>query len=493
MIGTGLLMGALSACLAPDGERADDPGRWEVVEIARAGQMSVRLAVMKRASLGDEAWMVVELENRGEKTLQVRSAAYRIKRESFDLETGKPVSSGSLASGDTYALFPEAWDTPRVAPILLKPGVTRISQQPSDYSLALLRLPAKSGVRVKARVFFSAELDSGVELRSPERGVPLEFDWVYPDEDGFARARRRLRRVLESPMNRVWRDCHLLEAFLDAPPVAEALSVDELIAAVDWRDTSPFQGRETIVSHLAERHAENAAVIAFYRERIAAHDAKAIDDLRGSPEIWGESLVELLVDAARKEPKLLDDVVVVFDRWHTRGHVYPAVAKSLSGMRLARSPLSKTELDEMTDRELRTWDGTVKMLGLTHDAGMVPVIRPFLDDKTRLVRSESSRLASYFGVRPPPLRACDVALDAILTILDGSADPAYGKAVESLYPRTFREAEVNKRRDEIIITLKERLSGRAAHLQMAPIDAASPSDESAKTSSIKTERRGDAK
>ena len=62
-------------------------------------------------------------------------------------------------------------------------------------------------------------------------------------------------------------------------------------------------------------------------------------------------------------------------------------------------------------------------------------------------------------MRVPPLRVCDVALDAILTIMDGTPDAVYRRAGPVQERRDNLDAAYAALRDRMIAELKKRLAG----------------------------------
>src|SRR5262249_15503563 len=111
-------------------------------------------------------------------------------------------------------------------------------------------------------------------------------------------------------------------------------------------------------------------------------------------------------------------------------------------------------------RDLDQWEYEAGCLGQTRDPDGVALLRPALED-TRARRS-TRRMHLAGGLRLPQLRVCDTALDAILTILDGSPDPAYKKAeFDAKVWRRDRgdlDEAANDARNGMIADLKKRLA-----------------------------------
>src|SRR5438105_15893335 len=92
---------------------------WQTIAVIQETELSVRLKVLRTASLANPGWMVIEIENKSNIPLTVKDAHYRLESERDNLKTGQLKCSGGLASGNTYDLFPEAWKTVPVSPIVL--------------------------------------------------------------------------------------------------------------------------------------------------------------------------------------------------------------------------------------------------------------------------------------------------------------------------------------------------------------------------------------
>ena len=118
---------------------------WRTVPVGKVGGIEVRLRLLSPATLADEEWIALEFENRGQKPVRVVNARYRMESRRHGLATGKPLTSGGLASGNAYDLFSEAWETTPVTIVLLR-GTHRVVEHPSRYSSTLLGLPPKAGL-----------------------------------------------------------------------------------------------------------------------------------------------------------------------------------------------------------------------------------------------------------------------------------------------------------------------------------------------------------
>ena len=67
-------------------------------------------------------------------------------------------------------------------------------------------VPVKSprdGLRVRAQAHVSLEIENPNRhvLEAPNVGVPVSFEWHYPDAAGFQAMRTRLNQLLQNPAN----------------------------------------------------------------------------------------------------------------------------------------------------------------------------------------------------------------------------------------------------------------------------------------------------
>ena len=98
----------------------------EEVEVIRHGDLSISWIYPKTATLPDKDWLSIVFRNSGSEKIEIKDASYRIEREVWI--GGKPHSTGSLASGNTYDLFPHCWASKGpVERRFVQPGVYEVS------------------------------------------------------------------------------------------------------------------------------------------------------------------------------------------------------------------------------------------------------------------------------------------------------------------------------------------------------------------------------
>lgn len=420
------LMLSVTAATAPATGPATEAS-WQTVEVLHADSLTVRLRVLDRATLADEQWLGLQFDNTGDKAIRIRSAQYYTHYEQSNLRTGTPWRSGSLASGNDYDLFPAAWETTPVSPILIPRGVRRIIAQPSDYSSALLGLPLQDGTLVRAHIHLSVDVEGMGSFSTPTGGVGFQFEWVYPDKSGFASMRSRLRKLLESPERRA-EHVYILGALLSVPGVGDDMPVETILSALNARREN-MDGRDRLVSWAAEHFPKDPKVLEYYRRRLQAQDTRAVEDLVRAPAIWAPDFISPLLAACERAdhgiPLAWLKVLSAHRGDWPRDTKIPA---RLSASVLRNSHLLSRKPDEVRGPDLAgRWRFEAQALALTGDSAVIPLLRPFLDDKERVL---DLRLWAPPLIFPqvPPLRVCDVALESILTILGDDVQKAYRAA-----------------------------------------------------------------
>jgi hypothetical protein len=441
----------LSALLLSAPAAPEDP--WRTVELLRDGDLTVRLKVKRQATLADAEWLALEFDNAGRRPLVVTGAQYTVNSERDGLKTGRRVSSGGLASGNTFDLFPDAWKVNPVAPIVLEAGrVHRIAEQPSNYGGALLGLAPPDGLRVRGAILLFLSLDGGRHLRTPLEGVPFEFDWLPPDDAGLRALQDQLRKLLTAP-DRLMARAYLLNTLLDTPVLANTISRDELLDGLARRP-GRGDGRTFIVRHLAKRFAGDPKVIALYRERLNAGDTAAVSDV-ALDGLWHPSFTETLVRLYETDPDRHGHALLALAHHRADWPQDVKAPERLSAVVRRREPILSWPLGRLADHHLANWASAVHHLAMTGDPAAAELLRPALDDRRPLNLLNATQLPGM----PRTPRVCDRAAEAILTLLDGSPDAAL-RAAAAGRPAAFDRAAREALWDRVIADLKKRLPAR---------------------------------
>jgi hypothetical protein len=447
-----------SATDAPQVQGKDEFEGWQSVEIGQRGDLTVRLRVMRQATLAEKNWLAIEFENRGDRDIELVHPKYGIRYEAYDLKTGALWQSGSLASGNEGDLFPQHRAITSGRSLVAKHSTWRVVDHPSFVSAALLGLPLQDGLLIKADLFAQVEVkDEGVAVDS-SRHCRFEFRWLDPDEAGFERMRSRLNDLFDNAQGDL-QSAYTLHALLKIPAVARIVSAQQTLAALN-RYVHPYWGRAYLLEHLNEHFASDSAVVDRFRQRLAARDKTVIEDLRKTPRIWDRSFLDLLIERFKADPASSRAILDILAQHGAPQDSDEQLAQRLSGALLKQPAFQATNRRkgrEPDDVEAWRVMDCLELLGKTRDQALIPLIAPYLDDEARGLNPRFLALITAM----PPLRVCDAALVAILTILDGDAKAAAvplpgGKPIV----RTSideREQAADQHRDKLIEQLKRRL------------------------------------
>ncbi len=433
---------------------------WHSVKVLKHDALTIYIKVKKRATMADEDWLCIEFENTRETPFDVRNANWRIESERYNVKSKKLVSSGGLASGSDFDLFPHAWDTTPVANRLVKKGKYRVSQQVSDRAAYCLGLPPADGLLVKARFYISIEFADGQRVKTPGReGVPFEFEWRYPDKAGFEAMKKRLKHILKNPIR--WQHSWILYPLLDTPEVVNSVTIDDLLDGIKRRKNSV--DRQCLMKYINKHYCDDKKVIDFFLKRLKEGDTIIARSLAGEgKDIWHKNFIEPLVTIYEKHRNVWE--LWLLYRHRAEWEKSQNIPQRLSGALLKNYDFLKKKPEELDKERTRTWALWARDLGCTCDPNVIKYLAPYLDCKVELYDFKLCGLVP--GERLPALRACDVAMEAILRILDEDREEAYkeagyeyGKVMKNFH-NDYKKVcdDMNKIRDRMIEELKKRLN-----------------------------------
>jgi hypothetical protein len=420
-------------------EKAEKTGNWQTIVIFADKECNVRLRMQRQASLADVDWMRVEVENKGKTPMAVDTLHYQIECETYHLKTNMPDSSFELAQGhdSNFSIDP-------------KRPLTESSN--CDYHSTLLGLAPRYGWQVRSKFHFRMDLKDRRVKETSKEGIPFTFKWLYPTEAGFEAMRSRLKKLLQNPKYE-FNHAYILGAYLGVPEVARAASREDLLAALTPRQGS-VDGREAILGNLLKRYPNDPVVKSYFHERLRAGDEHAVGDA-GAEEIWDKTFIKPLVRLLESDYYKYRYALTVLHEHRVDWKSDQALARQLSAA--VRKAYPEVESKDLVDFD--RWVSGVEDLGLTGDRKMIQLLSPVLDDKRELHPPTDGLVG--LQARKEHLRVCEVALESILTILEGEPDDAYAKAgsKEILARRQNTAAEWTALRDRMIADLKLRLKG----------------------------------
>ena len=289
-----------------DGASPWPPPGWQRVPVGEAGSITVTLLAARRTTAIDDAFLGIELTNRSEATVTVRSLTCQLWGSTLDLATGRPfdatisLGSVSLTSQDNARAIPHSLgprettvarlESTSVAARLGIPGLSRVvdSGKPPRPHRRLLALPA-GGLRVEASVVIDVVTAGAASSRLPSVPAEFTFDWAPPEPGDVTVLMSRVSEMLHHPPARALSH-DAIDDWLAIPELAASVPVADMLAGLAARSTGyvttalPF----AILDVLRARPTDRVAVTAFLRDRLERGSPDAVAWLGHAPELWDD-------------------------------------------------------------------------------------------------------------------------------------------------------------------------------------------------------------
>jgi hypothetical protein len=205
---------------------------------------------------------------------------------------------------------------------------------------------------------------------------------------------------------------------------------------------------------VAKHFSKDPAVAAYYRQRLQDGDPVVFPDLRHAA-LWDRSHVKPLVGLYESDPRKYHDALALLNKYRDDWIKDHNIIRRLSAVVRGAYPALGQDVRRLEKEGLRRWADAIRNLSMTGDRSALVLLLPALDDKRAFASTKFMSLPG--GYRVPPLRVCDVALEATLTLLDGSPDEAYRRAGPRPVGRDDLDAAYAELRDRMIAALKRRL------------------------------------
>jgi hypothetical protein len=381
---------------------------WQSHTVGRFGDIEVRVEVKSPSSFGDEDWLAFLFMNSSGADVPLRTFQFRSSRESFTT-SGTLLSSGNLASGNSHNVFPYAADG-RLKQFIPGEGY-RAAGQISDYSTVLLGIPTQKEI-VRATFAIDVEIEGEnewVQLQSE----PFEFTWEPPDQEDYERMRTRLHAMLAAAPRHNWQEQgYILEALLKTPGVGDTLTFEELKNARTIRQNDVT--RDTIVKRMfMEDHREEA--IRFFKEELKSAEISTLRDLQWS-NAYDPSFLEPLLAVIESGKHGSRDAFRILtmhaDSWEGDGTTPQRLSAYVRPF--YDTAVAAYEQDPSSINNRTTLHFAIQDMGDARDPAVVPELARWLDNTDRWV--DTDHLSSNPFALPPPVRLCDVALEAIMKV-----------------------------------------------------------------------------
>ncbi|MEQ8766523.1 MAG: hypothetical protein RL885_21600 [Planctomycetota bacterium] len=428
---------------------AQEKSRLVVVD---SPELLVVWEVASIASLADDDWLAIIIENRTKRDLRIVRTEYDVSRSEVDPEL--PFDSlvfARLSAGNSKRLF-HAFETDGDGRHLLPPGSHRLSDSLTDDATAAVGEAPLGGSTLELRCDLHLEVEGLVLPKRKWVVEMLRVEWLELNRERALRARARLQHILEHPERRTSQS-RLLDTLLRTELVSRALTVEQLLAALDLR-THATEGRAPLLGHLGRELGRDPKVTRYLTDWLNRGDTAAAMALGGMPGAWDPSFIEPLTKIFEADLYAQPHVLRAFEHGGNPQAKDPELAQRLSRAVLAFRPLPAADDDPSDPQALAQ---LILALGQTHDVHLIPMLKEHLGDERRVL--ELRLLSAKMPWPPPPLRIRDAALDAILMILDGDHLAAYGEERDAMLPldNVDKERALCDLRDTMIEKLEKRL------------------------------------
>jgi hypothetical protein len=271
-----------------------------------------------------------------------------------------------------------------------------------------------AGEKVSVRIKVGLRLADG---RVFEGSASASATWINPDAVQLAAAQKEMFELLSKdtagPGQRLSpSQSERLGLLIGNSDVSSVLTVEQALAAIrvyqQERRLRNFANPENAVGHILmlvnKRWSRDPATITFYRDALTTRSDAAISDFQVLRDVWDDSFVEPLLKAFEAGMLGMDLLGRHYSSWAKDATIPPRLSKAV----LAHHPsLSRNATGAGASSADPRY--ALGLLGQTHDPTMIPLLRPFLADKT-----PTSAIAVP---QRTPLRISEFASNAILWLL----------------------------------------------------------------------------
>ncbi len=438
------------------------PAQEDTVIVCQKGaKLEVRMRCRAVATAAERDWLQIELDNKTDAPLPIAGFTWRIDWAEITDAAGKlRGTSSGLSNGHDRDVFRR--ERP-LNPIVLAPGITRITAPVSDYATALLGV-AEAELVVTPHVVALAFLAGETVTEAGGQGPVFTFRWLPPDADGVKRMRATLADLLRTQQPPIG-SLYLIGMLLKRPDVGGTLPIEDLLALY-----APTPHREAfapwamVLPHLDAQFATERKLLDWVLQRLRGDDATILSDLHHMPRVWrADFLPELLrrsrASTPEEAPPSRTSVLWLLEQ---RGAPHRGDGAACAELAAPSVP----ELGLATPANVETQPqgdggpiryrihGALMQLGQARDASHLDLVAVWLACKARIY-GDIPMYGRPMSVPPDPERLCDTACDAALRLLGEDLAADYKRHAGD--GTRSSEAEI---RDRQIAALQERLRSR---------------------------------
>jgi hypothetical protein len=392
--------------------------------------LSANLRYLREASLADEDYMFVELDNHTDKALHVAQAWLGLAGTRTDKQTQKSVFMCDMTGGVIYIGE-------------LPPGRTKAAQHGVfECGLANLGLPPKEGFHVELTPSADVRLADGTAFSTSNTKGKIGFEFRYPRPAEVESMKSRFKELLAHPDDQ-FASGYYMEALSQVPEVGDSVTFDELLSAL--KSHGSVDGGGAIMGIIGRRFPDDPRALSFFTAQLSRAGGLPFFSL--AREYWHNPVfVEPLVERYERNGGNLYELRYLRTAWITNRQIVARLSTAL----LKGHPVLNHNVAQLSGTGLLEWCSAASEAAVIGDTNLLERLEPALDD-----RRTPPEFHRYSAAPRPPWnrRVCDCSLEAILIILDGDLSSAFKEA------HGWRtEAEAYPAYDRVIAEVKKRLN-----------------------------------
>jgi len=397
--------------------RAEEKPPVQTVTVVDGPDLSVHLLVKSRPSMADPDWLAFEFANHGKAPIAIDTAYYSIDCVAKSRQEKNWRLATALALGNSRDLFPKTWKSGPGPAIVLQPNETyRMSEQLSDFGAATLGLPPRGGLDVTCTLEMFICSSERQVFKTPRDKFTFAFEWACPDETGLQVIQDRLKQMLHNPVN----EPHyylLLGTLLRTENIVKVVSREDLFTSLKLcgeRSVCRFHIADT----LNKKYDATNELIVFYGDRLRVKELTSLDEVNRLG-LWSPSFISAVADCYSPTSPVNSIVLDLLHQHRDDWLEHKDDVRKLTGLIKKLHPVLDKSPENLAGEDLAKWAWAVGEIAMVADQSFIPVLRPALEDKRVWWRPDPRSAVTVFGARPPLIRVCDTACEAITVILEG--------------------------------------------------------------------------
>ena len=397
---------------------------WLVIEEASYNNINFKLEVIHQPSLADSIWMRLVIDNQNPSPREILQSSIQIKLQAFEQEN-QVIQKGMCSSTNPSEFFDDL-EEHLFELEKLQPGKNIISRYPCAYGASILGIPTKHFYKVSASIHFTLQLGGEAPLQIDWDGIQFDMDWYRPNELQIKVLQGRLNSLIQQPS---YNSSHFyrLSSCLKEEAIYSVLDNQTVIEALKIYENFP-EGKLALLYFINDNFNKDKKILDYYEALIKSHNNVALTDLKSMPLLWKNSYLTLFWDWFQQanlgtQIRIIDILFLNQNKWIKNKNFCKQLSDHLLN---TYSEILYALPEDLSTDDLKLWGSLASALGKTGDVASIGIICPFLQSKTELLTRDIIIFADSYEV-PRPIRACDIALEAILHLQQKDVRLTYEK------------------------------------------------------------------